>query len=225
MLPQIYPTAPDENGRPRIRTFHGRRGRISSTRTAAFTDLVPKYSLSLSGAPIDLRDVFGCAEVFIDFGAGMGGHTIDLLNQGKKVLAVDVHTAGICDLAIYANEQNESSLRLFHGDGIDLLNNLATNSIAQIDVYFPDPWPKARHAKRRLFNLNFLQLCQRILLPTGHLVLITDDDNYALEAQELIKTQTMFRQINFEQPITMTSFHKRALKLNHKIHKFELVRK
>jgi tRNA (guanine-N7-)-methyltransferase len=224
MLPQIYPTAPDENGRPRIRTFHGRRGRISQTRAKAFTDLVPKYLLSIDQVPLDLRKVFASDEVFLDFGCGMGGHTIDLLNRGVSVVAIDVHTAGICDLATFAQLKNNQNLRLFHGDGIELLQKLTPKSIAQIDVYFPDPWPKARHAKRRLFNRGFLELCAKVLKPNGRVVLITDDDNYAFEATEVIKNQEIFQLVPFAQQVTMTSFHNRALKLGHQIHKFELTK-
>lgn len=225
MLPQIYPTALAENGRPRIRTFHGRRGRLSVTRLEAFENLVPKFLLDTSASEIDLRKTFNEPNIYLDFGCGMGGHTIDLLNQGKAVVAIDVHTAGICDLAQFAYLQKLDTMRLFHGDGIDLLDKLTKNSIRQIDVYFPDPWPKARHAKRRLFTFGFLEKAHEVLVENGHLVLVTDDDSYAQMARDVIEAQSLFDLVPFSQNVTMTSFHQRALRLGHKIHKFELVKK
>ena len=225
MLPQIYPTALTENGRPRIRTFHGRRGRLSATRIDAFENLVPQFLLNTSEAEIDLRKTLNQQEIYLDFGCGMGGHTIDLLNQGKAVVAIDVHTAGICDLAQFAHLQKLDTMRLFHGDGIDLLEKLTNNSIRQIDVYFPDPWPKARHAKRRLFTQKFLHLAHNVLANEGRIILITDDDNYAQMASVVIEAQSLFDLVPFSQKVTMTTFHQRALRLGHKIHKFELVKK
>lgn len=225
MLPQIYPTALPQNGRPRIRTFHGRRGRLSATRLEAFENLVPKYLLDTSASEIDLRNILNQPEIYIDFGCGMGGHTIDLLNQGKAVVAIDVHTAGICDLAQFAHLQKKDTLRLFHGDGIELLSKLTKSSIRQIDIYFPDPWPKARHAKRRLFTEEFLGIASQVLVEHGRIILITDDDNYAQLASAVIEAQSLFELIPFSQEVTLTSFHRRALRLGHKIHKFELIKK
>ena len=195
------------------------------TRLEAFENLVPKYSLDVTEQEIDLRKVFNNQEIYLDFGCGMGGHTIDLLNHGKSVVAIDVHTAGICDLAQFAHLQNLDSMRLFHGDGIDLLNKLSKKSIHQIDIYFPDPWPKARHAKRRLFTNQFLTLAHQVLVDHGRIVLITDDDDYAQMAAQIIAEQSIFQLVPFSQSVTMTSFHRRALKLGHQIHKFELIRK
>lgn len=222
MLPQIYPNDSGPTGRPRIRSFQGRRGRISPTRSYAFENYVPNYQIALPDQPIDLREVFKSNEIYIDFGCGMGGHTKDLLEQSKCVLAIDVHTAGICDLSVYAHERNLSTFRLFHGDGLDLFEKLKPQTISQIDVYFPDPWPKARHAKRRLFNHAFLAKADELLVSGGKIVLVTDDETYAQHVTEVIASQDLFTQLEFSQPVTMTSFHARGLRLGHQIHKFEL---
>lgn len=225
MLPQIYPNESGLLGRPRIRSFQGRRGRISQSRSLAFEQYVPIYQIPLPDRLINLQEVFGHKDIYVDFGCGMGGHTIDLLEQGKNVLAIDVHTAGICDLSNYAHDNNLETFRLFHGDGIDLFEKILPKTIKQIDVYFPDPWPKARHAKRRLFSESFLQLANNLLVTEGRLVLVTDDDSYAQHVVDVLGTQDYFSEVEFKQSVTMTSFHARALKLGHNIHKFELVNK
>lgn len=148
-----------------------------------------------------------------------------LLNAGNCVIAVDVHTAGIADVVKYAAAMDLNSLRVFHGDGIWLLSNgIAKDSIAQIHVYFPDPWPKARHNNRRLFTTEFLNLVHPLLVSNGLLLLITDDDSYAEQAREVISQCTNFSEVQFTQEVTLTSFHKRALKYGHRIHKFALIK-
>lgn len=149
-----------------------------------------------------------------------------LLDQGNFVIAVDVHTAGIADVVKHAAANNLNSLRVFHGDGIWLLaNGIAKESIAQIHVYFPDPWPKARHNNRRLFTIEFLNLVHPLLVTNGKLLLVTDDDSYAQQAGEVVSQCTNFSEVQFTQEVTMTSFHKRAIKHGHRIHKFALIKK
>jgi len=225
VLPQTYLTDQNGSSRPLIRTFHGRQGRLSKTRLKVLQNVVPKDLIPNISDQIDLRHLFSTEQVIIDFGCGMGGHTADLLAQKKFVLAVDVHTAGICDLAILAQDTNSANLRLFHGDGVGLLTSgLVNESISELHVYFPDPWPKPRHAKRRLFNENFLALAHRILIPNGKIILVTDDDVYAAAANEVIKNTSQFSQIPYTETTSATSYFLRARKLNHSIHEFALLK-
>ena len=184
---------------------------------------MPKYAISSELMKQDYRQVLSSSEVIIDFGAGMGQHSMALLSQGKAVIAVDVHTAGICDVVGYAQNHGHTKLRVFHGDGIGLLlNGIQEESISEVHVYFPDPWPKARHANRRLFTLEFLEIVSKVLVPNGKVLLVTDIDEYAQGAREVISQTKLFNEINFSQEVTMTSFHKRAIKLGHRISKFAL---
>lgn len=215
---QIYPTDKSGQIRPLIRTFHGRQGRLSETRLKVLDELVPKYLLSKDQTKKDLSQVFKSDELIVDFGCGMGGHTIDLLEQGKSVLAIDVHTAGICDLAQYADKHQIDRLKLFHGDGVNfLVNNMPEDSISELHIYFPDPWPKARHAKRRLFSADFLKLVHPVIKSGGKILLVTDDDSYAEGAREIVLNQTQYELIELCDPITMTSYHRRAIRLGHNI--------
>lgn len=185
--------------------------------------MLPKYAISSDLKRQDYRQVLDCPEVIIDFGAGMGQHSMKLLASGKAVVAVDVHTAGICDVVGYAQNHGYEKLRVFHGDGIGLLlEGILEESINEVHVYFPDPWPKARHANRRLFTVEFLELVSKVLVPKGKVLLITDIDEYADGAREVISLTKLFKEIEFSYEVSMTSFHKRALKLGHRIHKFAL---
>lgn len=223
MLPQIYPTDKTGQVRPLIRTFAGRKGRLSETRLNILETLLPKYAISPDLKKQDYRQVLNSPQVIIDFGAGMGQHSMALLAKGKAVVAVDVHTAGICDVVGYAHNHDHEKLRVFHGDGIGLLlEGIQEESISEVHVYFPDPWPKARHANRRLFTLEFLEMVSTVLLQYGKVILVTDIDEYADGAREVISQTKLFKEIEFSDEVTMTSFHKRALKLGHRIHKFAL---
>lgn len=222
MPKQIYPNAAAGSGHPRIRSFHGRQGRLSETRLNVLSEIVPKFVLSRELQ--DLSKTFN-SEVSIDFGAGMGGHSKRLLDEGKSVLAIDVHTAGICDLAEYAFLSNMNNLLVHHGDGLECLEKyIAPNSISQIHLYFPDPWPKKRHYKRRVFNSEFIALADRVLVSTGKILVVTDDDSYAEHVREQLAKVLTFSEGEFTGDVTLTSYHQRALRLHHKIHAIEIVR-
>lgn len=223
MLPQIYPTDKSGQKRPLIRTFAGRKGRLSETRLNILETLLPKYATTPDLKMQDYRLVLDSPEVIIDFGAGMGQHSMALLAKGKALVAIDVHTAGICDVVGYAQNNGHDKLRVFHGDGIGLLlEGIQQESISEVHVYFPDPWPKARHANRRLFTVEFLEMVSKVLVPNGKVLLVTDIDEYADGAREVISQTKQFKEVEFSDEVTMTSFHKRALKLGHRIYKFAL---
>lgn len=223
MLPQIYPIDKSGHKRPLIRTYHGRQGRLSETRLKVLNELVPKYSLSNLGNKQDFRKVFETEDVIIDFGCGMGAHSKWLLDQGEAVIAIDVYTAGICDVVEYADKNKNPNLGVYHGDGIDFLNkNVANESISEVHIYFPDPWPKARHEKRRLFTSKFLELLSQVLVPDGKVLLVTDDENYAVAAQDLIRQSNLFIAEEFTQSVTITGYHVRANELDNEIFKFLL---
>lgn len=221
MPSQTYRTPAIDSRHPRIRSFHGRQGRLSSTRLDILSTLVPPFILEKR--PTDLRTELTTERIIIDFGAGMGDHTKHLIDLGIPVLAIDVHTAGICDMAEYATEKSFSKLRLFHGDGMECLEKyIASESISEIHVYFPDPWPKIRHNKRRLFNSEFLSLANKVLIPEGKLLFITDDDSYALHVSEILESNSQFKIIPFTDEVTMTTYHRRAIRLGHNIHTFAM---
>jgi tRNA (guanine-N7-)-methyltransferase len=107
---------------------------------------------------------------------------------------------------------------IHHGDGIDVMNDwLLSNSIAEVHILFPDPWPKIRHNKRRLIQQDFLNLVSKALQPDGLVRFVTDDVSYFEHARLMFDTNPNFEIANLQWDIPMTTYHKRALRLGHTI--------
>ncbi|MEI6109485.1 MAG: tRNA (guanosine(46)-N7)-methyltransferase TrmB [Actinomycetes bacterium] len=210
---------------PHIRTFGARHGRMSAIRERAITELMPLRSLDRFEAPVNLATETGAAVVFVDFGCGMGDHTLELARSrpDHHILAMDVHTAGISQILNLVEAENLTNISVFLGDGIDLLKGrIAAESITEFHVLFPDPWPKARQQKRRVLQLDFLTLLHPILQNSGWLRFVTDDDSYASHVAALIPQQDFFRLVETDWRVPSTRYHRRALDLGNLIHVFNL---
>lgn len=208
-----------------IKTFHARRGRMSSSRQHILANTVPQYLLVQPNDQIDLRDESPSGLVTIDFGCGMGDATIKLLEQNpdRVVLAMDVHTPGICRIADHAHQNNLTNLRLHHGDGLTVLESwLAPHTIDTLLVLFPDPWPKSRHHKRRLLQTSFLNTAHQLLEPKGRLVIATDDESYAEHITEIVNACSLFERLPINHEIPSTGFARRGLRLGNRIEIFTL---
>jgi tRNA (guanine-N7-)-methyltransferase len=204
-----------------IRTFHARHGRLSDRRKYIAEHLVPALDVVNLERPLDLRSQLNREYVVIDFGCGMGDHTRNMSQEHPEwgILAMDVHTPGVCDVADIADSNGLGNIALHLGDGIDILrDHLADSSISEVHVLFPDPWPKARHNKRRVIQASFLEMVSRILVPGGHIHIVTDDDNYAEHVQQVLSQNTQLRQVDTGFVTPDTSYHRRAQRLGHTIH-------
>ncbi|WP_430780057.1 tRNA (guanosine(46)-N7)-methyltransferase TrmB [Actinoplanes sp. G11-F43] len=175
----------EEQNRP-IRTFHPRRGRMSSRHADAHAELWPRLGLEvLDGdrTPLDLAGLFGrAAPVVLEIGFGMGDATAAMAaaDPGRGYLAVEVHTPGIGNLLALAGERGLSNVRVALGDAMQLVFRIAPGSLDAVHVFFPDPWPKARHHKRRLIQPANVALLRDRLRPGGVLHCATDWPEYAV---------------------------------------------
>ena len=218
--------APNEQkdlSKSHIRTFHARHGRLSERRKYLATEVLPRLDIVNMARPVDLRKHLDRDYVVIDFGCGMGDHTRAMSQERPDwgILAMDVHTPGVCDVADIADSNGLGNIALHLGDGQDILReSLAEASISEVHVLFPDPWPKARHNKRRVIQTTFLDLVSRVLVPGGYLHMVTDDDHYAEHIQEVITNSSEFEQVESDFAVPDTSYHRRAKRLGHSIHAF-----
>ena len=217
------PIPPKDLSNSHIRTFHARHGRLSDRRKYLAQEVIPKLDVVNLERPVDLRSTLNRDYITVDFGCGMGDHTRIMSEAHPEwgILAMDVHTPGVCDVADIADSNGLGNIALHLGDGIDILRDyLADSSISEVHVLFPDPWPKARHNKRRVIQESFLDLISRVLITGGYLHMVTDDDSYAEHVQEVLASSTQFQRVEAGFVVPDTSYHRRALRLEHNIHVF-----
>lgn len=198
---------------------------MSQTRKAAVADLVPALDVARHPAPVDLHSLFPGRMVIIDFGAGMGAHTQELALAGAGVLAIDVHSPGIGKIAEWVTQGGHHNVAVHLGDGVTLLTEvLAEGSADEVHVLFPDPWPKARHHKRRLISSSFLAAAHRVLSPGGRLVVVSDDPAYTEHISETLAGTDLFHDDEADFTYLPTGYHERAERLGHRITVFAMRR-
>jgi tRNA (guanine-N7-)-methyltransferase len=176
-----------------IRTFHPRRGRIGSTRADALARLWPTrgYEIDPTGPRFDAAALFGRrAPLVLEIGCGMGEATAAMAaaDPGRDYLGADVHTPGLANLLALAERGGLDNVRAARGDAVELLRDLLEpGALDAVHVFFPDPWPKAKHHKRRIVRPDVVALIRGRLRPGGVLHCATD---WAPYAQEMLRVLT-----------------------------------
>ncbi|MFF0257990.1 tRNA (guanosine(46)-N7)-methyltransferase TrmB [Streptomyces microflavus] len=174
----------------RIRSFQPRRSRVTTGQQDALERLWPKWGLDIDGNRVlDLADLFDGLPVVLEIGFGMGEATAQMAadDPGTGILAVDVHTPGQGNLLGLADRAGSTNVRVANGDAVILLREmLPPASLDGLRVYFPDPWPKARHHKRRLIQPEFLDLVAPVLKPGAVIHCATDWEPYAEQMLEVL---------------------------------------
>ncbi|MFK3984063.1 tRNA (guanosine(46)-N7)-methyltransferase TrmB [Micromonospora sp. NPDC050397] len=175
-----------------IRTFHPRRGRLSGRHLDALDRLWSDYGLMVPDpieAPVDLSTLFGRrAPVVLEIGFGMGDATVAMAaaDSGRDYLAVEVHTPGIANLLAVTERRALTNVRVARGDAVELLHCLPEAALDAVHVFFPDPWPKARHHKRRLIQPSHVELLRSRLASGGTLHCATDWSEYAQQMRQTL---------------------------------------
>ncbi|MGA0883306.1 MAG: tRNA (guanosine(46)-N7)-methyltransferase TrmB [Candidatus Nanopelagicales bacterium] len=170
---------------PHIRTFAGRHGRLSLTQKAALQQLLAKYEMPRT--PWNFSELFDSMPVVIEIGSGDGLAALAFAKAHPEtiLIAIDVHTPGIAQLIYEAEKNNIKNIRVVLGDALEILkNNVLDHSLAGLHIFFPDPWPKKRHHKRRLLNKKNLELLKSKLKIDSKISSATDWAEYAVEIQE-----------------------------------------
>ena len=183
---------PSEGGPPRrrVRSFVRRAGRITAAQSRALLDLWPRFGVDHPGGPLDLDALFGRhAPRVIEIGFGNGEALLALAAAQPEhdFLGIEVHEPGIGRVMLGAAELGLRNLRVSRSDAVEVLEQrVAPGSIAEILIFFPDPWPKSRHHKRRLIQPAFAELAASRLQAGGMLRLATDWQNYAEQMLEVL---------------------------------------
>jgi tRNA (guanine-N7-)-methyltransferase len=208
----------------RIRSFVTRAGRLSVAQARALEELGPTFLLPYAKAPLDFAAAFGrSAPVILEIGFGMGDTTAHIARAmpEKDFIGVEVHTPGVGSLLKQIGEQNIGNLRLLQHDAVEVLTQMIpAGSLAGVHVFFPDPWHKARHNKRRLIQGPFVKLLAERLAPGGYLHCATDWQEYAEQMLEVLGAEPALKNTAggyAPQPAyrPLTKFENRGLRLGH----------
>lgn len=181
----------------RIRSFQPRRSRVTAGQADALQRLWHRWGFDVDGRHrLDLADFFGNDRpVVLEIGFGMGEATVRMAaaDPGTNILAVDVHTPGQGHLLNLADQHGLDNVRVGNGDAIILLREMLTpDSLSGLRVFFPDPWPKKRHHKRRLIQPDFLTLAATRLAPGAVVHCATDWEPYAQQMLEVLTAHPAF---------------------------------
>jgi tRNA (guanine-N7-)-methyltransferase len=178
------PSAIEPQRRP-VRSFVLRQGRMSPAQKRAFDALMPRYGIPFSTSPVDFDRVFGRrAPRVLEIGFGMGETTaaIAQARPGEDFLGIEVHAPGVGSLLKRVDELGLANVRVIRHDATEVVATMIPPaSLAGMHVFFPDPWPKKRHHKRRLLQPGFTRELALRLVPGGYLHLATDWEDYAHE--------------------------------------------
>ncbi|MES2356400.1 MAG: tRNA (guanosine(46)-N7)-methyltransferase TrmB [Pseudomonadota bacterium] len=207
-----------------IRSFVLRQGRTSPAQTRALETLMPLYGIPFTPEPLDMHQSFGrTAPKILEIGFGMGATTATIAANQPELdfLGLEVHTPGVGSLLKLIEEQQLTNVRIIQHDAVEVLEKMIVpNTLDGAHIFFPDPWPKKRHHKRRLIQPAFLQLLVSRIKPEGYIHLATDWEEYAeqmlavLSADEtLVNTADGYAPCPSYRP--ETKFETRGLKLGH----------
>jgi tRNA (guanine-N7-)-methyltransferase len=209
-----------------IRSFVMRAGRTTQAQTRALDELWPRYGVEFSTAALDLDALFGRrAPRLLEIGFGAGEALLHFAQSHPEFdcIGIEVHPPGVGHLMLGLQDAGLSNVRVLAHDAVEVLAQaLPAKSLDAIHIFFPDPWPKTRHHKRRLIQPEFAALLERVLASAGEVRLATDWEHYALQMREVFEALSSFENVNgannFAPRATvrpLTRFERRGQRLGH----------
>ena len=222
--PATPPDDPSTPPRRAIRSFVRRGGRLGTGQQRALETLGPRFVLPYTGAPADLSAVFGReAPRILEIGFGMGQATAAIAAARPEVdfIGAEVHEAGVGSLLKFIGEQELTNLRIVPHDAVEVLRHMvAPASLAGVHIFFPDPWHKARHHKRRLIQPPFIAELVTRLAPGAVLHCATDWQPYAEQMLEVLSAEPALQNTAAGYAPRpdyrpLTRFEQRGLRLGH----------
>lgn len=209
-----------------IRSYVLRQGRLSEAQRRACEQLLPRFGIDYQPVRLDLDAAFARrGPKILEIGSGMGETTalIAQANPDSDYLAVEVHVPGVGSLLRRIEALGLKNVRVIRHDAVEVVRDMIGEAtLAGVHLFFPDPWPKKRHHKRRLLHAQFVHALARRLLPGGYLHMATDWQDYADSALAILDGETLlentargFAQRPPQRPLT--KFETRGLRLGHRV--------
>jgi tRNA (guanine-N7-)-methyltransferase len=209
-----------------IRSYVLRQGRVTDAQQRACEELLPRYGIPFAPEPADLDRIFGrAAPRVVEIGFGMGETTADVAarNPATDYLGIEVHTPGVGSLLKRVAGLGLNNVRVIRHDAVEVLERMiAPASLAGVHIFFPDPWPKKRHHKRRLIQPSFVTLAASRMKPGAVLHVATDWEEYAQQILEVLSSEPQLANTADGYAARpdyrpLTKFENRGLKLGHRV--------
>jgi|TARA_B110000263_G_scaffold162882_1_gene141761 tRNA (guanine-N7-)-methyltransferase len=209
----------------KVRSFVNRSGRLTNAQQKALNQLLPRWGIPFGG-PIDMPYIFereALRVLDIGFGDGEALLTLAANNPTIDYLGIEVHEPGIGHLLLLLERANIANVRIIPHDAVEVLDEMLLDcQFNAVNLFFPDPWPKKRHHKRRLVQASFIQNVSRVLKADGVLHITTDWDDYALHIKEVLKNNKQFSLSTEDESLPLlyrppTKFERRGRKLGHNV--------
>ncbi|MCP4407342.1 MAG: tRNA (guanosine(46)-N7)-methyltransferase TrmB [Gammaproteobacteria bacterium] len=210
-----------------IRNFVRRGGRITKGQKSALDRFWARYGIEISvGGSLNLKQIFGReSPVWLEIGFGDGEALVSMARRHPEIdfLGIEVHRPGIGHLLARLVEAELSNIRIINDDAVQILKySIAASSLDRILLFFPDPWPKRRHHKRRIVQAEFLSLLHLALKVSGVFHMATDWKDYALQSLKVMTSSDGFVNIAGDQYFIerpdyrpQTKFERRGIRLGH----------
>jgi len=211
----------------KIRSFVRRPGRMTPAQRRALTELMPRWGLQYQDRPIDLGPIFDRdAPLVLDIGFGDGEAllTLSVNNPSIDYLGVEVHEPGIGHLLLLLERAGATNVRVIQRDATEVLDQMLPDAeLDAVNLFFPDPWPKKRHHKRRLVQPIFVRQLARVLKPGGLFHVATDWNDYADHVNSVLRQNGQFTSStgpDDDDPLAQrppTKFERRGRQLGHEV--------
>ena len=223
-----------EPDRRKIRSYVRRQGRMSDLQRKSYATLKDSYCIPFANSFIDLQSFFpGCSKAVIEIGFGMGVTTavIAAENPDTGYLGIEVHTPGVGKLLSEIKRRRLENVRIIQHDAVEVLSSMIGNeAVDGFHIFFPDPWPKKKHHKRRLVQRAFLSLAASKLKKNGYIYAVTDWENYAAHILETVKESEEFKNPyeGYAKPLPWrpkTKFEEKGLQKKHAIFEVYAIRR
>ena len=209
-----------------IRSFVRREGRLTKGQQRALTDLWEKFGINNEPSLLDLKKIFGRnVPKVLEIGFGNGASLVQMAARHLEhdYLGIEVHRPGVGALLLMVEEQNLSNVRVICDDAVEVLKHrLEDASLDRVQLFFPDPWHKKRHHKRRIVQPDFVSLIAQKLKPGGLFHLATDWEDYAFHMVEVMKNSLDFTNTASDGDFVkrpdyrpLTKFEQRGQRLGH----------
>jgi len=226
----------NDSHRRQIRSFIRRDSRMTSGQQNAIAMHWAGYGLEITQQPVCFKTIFGnTAPVILDIGFGNGEALANMAvgYPGYNFIGIETHKPGVGHLLIDLARHELSNVRVYNADAIAVLGSMQDNSVSGVHVFFPDPWQKRRHRKRRLINPTFTQQLSTKLCCGGYLFIATDWQDYAQSIHKILSADSSsFQEVNDTSQAIIpipdrptTKFELRGLRLGHSIHEFKFFKR